>query len=44
MVSDTSTETDVYFGLYQGEEVAVKIFTMATGELVDVAVPMAPSR
>ena len=35
-VSEWSHETTVYFGLYQGEEVAVKVFTMASDHLADV--------
>lgn len=37
LISGNSNETEVYFGLYQGEEVAVKIFTSPADELCDVA-------
>ena len=36
-ISENSRETDVYFGLYQGEEVAVKIFTLASDDIREVA-------
>lgn len=35
-ISETATETDVYFGFWQGEEVAVKVFTMVGDDLGDV--------